>query len=288
LKSQKYEDFYLVYRKIKNILAISIVSFISLAAAVPLILVFSYIVMKGFPGLNLSFFTELPKPLGEPGGGARHALTGSLVIVGLACLIGIPWGVGAGIFLSESNSLTSRTVRFATDILGSVPSILIGLYAYAMIVRPMKAFSALSAAFALAVIMIPLVARSSEEILRQTPRHIYEAGFALGVQRWRVILQVVVRGSWPGILTAILVATARIAGETAPLLYTAFGNSFGYRGLLQPIASLPVQIFEYAISPFESWQQMAWTSSLVLLLFIFLVNLCVRTLFRAHSSEKRS
>ncbi len=246
-------------------------------AIAPLVSVFLYVLQKGLPGLNREFFTELPKPVGETGGGLANALVGSLTLVGIGSLIGIPWGLAAGIYLSEySKGRIAGLLRFTTDLLTSIPSIIVGLFAYAVIVAPMKTFSAYAGGFALAVIMVPMVARSTEEILKLVPNHVREAGLALGLSKWRVTLQIIVRGCRSGLLTGVMLSVARVAGETAPILFTAFSNRYWARSLSQPTSSLPVQIYTYAISPFEDWHQQAWTGALVLVLFVLATNFFVR------------
>lgn len=250
-------------------------------AILPLASVLVYVIHQGFGALNLDFFTQLPKPVGEVGGGMVNAIFGSVLLIGLASFVGVPVGVATGIYLSEyAQGKLAKTLRFAIDNLTSIPSIITGLFAYALLVMPMKRFSAHAGGVALAVIMIPIVARTTEELLKLVPQHIREAGLALGIPRWKVILSVVVRGSLGGISTGIMLAVARAAGETAPLLFTAFNNQFAFRGLDQPVASLPVQIYTYAISPYEDWHQKAWAGSLVLVAFVLALNLFTRLILR--------
>ena len=266
-------------RKIANYFWMTVLVGISFAAILPLVFIFAYAIYRGAPGLNFEFFTELPKPMGEVGGGMSNAITGSAILIALAGLIGIPWGIFVGVYLSEyKDGMTTRFLRFMTDLLTSVPSIIIGLFAYALLVVPMKGYSAYAGSAALAIIMVPIVARTTEEILKRLPVHIREAGLALGLPRWKVIMRIVLPGSMSGVLTGIILAVARIAGETAPLLFTAFSNNFGFRGLSQPIASLPVQIFNFATSHDEVWRQKAWTGALVLVIFVFFLNLTTRLL----------
>ena len=253
----------------------------TLVALYPLISVFLYLFHEGSSALTLEFFAHLPKPVGETGGGMANAFVGTAVLVGLASLVSIPWGIGVGIFLSEYGSTrpnVSAWVRFFIDILASIPSILVGLFVYSVIVIQMKRFSAIAGGIALGILMIPTVARSTEEFLKLVPSHIREAGLALGLPRWKVTLSIIVKGSMGAIATGVVLAIARASGETAPLLFTAFNNRFWNRGLDQPIASLPVQIYTYAISPYEDWHRQAWGGALVLLAFVFLVNLVTRLL----------
>ncbi len=264
-------------RKVRNVFMCSALVVMAGLAILPLLSVFIYVINQGASALNWDFFTQLPKPVGESGGGVANALLGTVLLVAMASLVGIPWGIAGGVYLAEyGNGKLSRTLRFATDLMTSIPSIIIGLFAYALVVLPMKHFSAHAGAFALAVIMIPVVARTTEELLRLVPQHIREAGLALGIPRWKVTLKIVLRGSLGGITTGIMLAVARVAGETAPLLFTSFSNRFWARGLDQPMASLPVQIYTYAISPYEDWHRQAWAGSLVLVLFVFVLNLGTR------------
>jgi phosphate transport system permease protein len=264
-------------RKIVSQLWMGVLVLLSILAIAPLFFIFAYAVYKGGPGLGWQFFTEVPKPMGETGGGMANAILGSAILIAMASMVGIPWGIASGIYLSEYKSgFTTRALRFLTDLLTSVPSIIIGLFVYALIVAPMKGYSAYAGAVALAIIIVPIVARTTEEILKLMPVHIREAGLALGLPRWIVILRVVLPGSLGGVLTGIMLAIARIAGETAPLLFTSFGNNFGFRGLGQPTASLPVQIFNFATSQDDTWQAKAWTGALVLVVFVFVLNLSTR------------
>lgn len=264
-------------RKITSRVWLGIICLLAVIAIMPLFLIFAYVVYQGGSGLSWSFFTQMPKPMGEPGGGMANAIVGSLILIGLASSVGIPCGIGAGIYLAEYRSgMTNKILRFATDLLTSVPSIVVGLFAYAVVVKPFQGYSALAGGFALAIIMIPIIARTTEEILKLMPDHIREAGLALGIPRWRVILRVVLPGSLGGVATGVILAIARIAGETAPLLFTSFSNNFGFRGLTQPTASLPVQIFNFATGQDDIWRGQAWTGALILVLFVFMLNLITR------------
>lgn len=256
--------------------------FCAVIALIPLFSVLSYALARGLPGLTLSFFAQIPQPVGEPGGGMGNAVLGTFTLVVIASILGVGWGVTAGVYLSEyGRGKLAASVRFATDMLASVPSIVIGLFVYTLVVVPMKRFSALAGGVALGLLMIPTVARSTEEMLRLVPNHIREAGLALGIPRWKVIVRIVLRGSLSAITTGVMLAIARVAGETAPLLFTALGNRFWQQGLDQPIASLPVQIYNYAISPFPEWHGQAWTGALVLVLLVFSINLTTRLMFRS-------
>ncbi|MCK6589383.1 MAG: phosphate ABC transporter permease PstA [Polyangiaceae bacterium] len=243
----------------------------------PLLSIFLYVVTRGLEGLSLTFFTSLPKPVGETGGGMGNAVTGTLTLIGLACLFGLPVGILAGVYLAEvGKGRLASAIRFVADVLGGVPSITIGVFVYATIVIAMKRFSALAGGFALAIVMVPTVTRTTEELLRMVPGHLREASLALGVPAWRTSLLVVLRTAGPGIATGIMLAIARIAGETAPLLFTAFNNRYWSSALDKPIASLPVQILTYATSPYKDWQSQAWTGALVLVAIVFVLNLVAR------------
>lgn len=268
-------------RKFTNYFSLGFLCALAFAAIAPLFFIFAYLLIRGWEGLNWAFFTEIPKPVGEVGGGMANAISGSLVLMALAAAFGVPLGLATGMALSElKKSITGRALRVAIDLLTSVPSIVIGLFAYALVVVPMKGYSAWAGGFALSIVMVPIVARSTEEILKLVPRNIHEAGLALGLPRWKVLVRLVVPGVRAGITTGILLALARVSGETAPLLFTAFSNSFGFRGLSAPTASLPVQIYTYATSHDETWRQLAWTGALVLVFVVFCLNLVTRILTR--------
>lgn len=249
----------------------------TVALLLPLGLILGYLMVKGITAVNLDFFTQLPKPVGEVGGGMGNAIVGSLVLIGLACLLGLPIGVLTGVFLAEQgHGRLGSAVRFAADVLNGVPSIVIGIFAYTLVVIPMKGFSAYAGGLALAVIMLPIVARTTEEIVRLVPESLREASLALGVPMWRTVVRVVLRTARGGIITGMMLAIARVAGETAPLLFTAFGNQYWHNGLKGPIASLPMQIYTYAISPFDDWHRQAWAGALVLVTLIAATSLSVR------------
>jgi len=233
--------------------------------------------LKGASSLNLDFFVHLPKPVGQSGGGMANAILGTLQIVGIACLAGVPIGIGAGLYLAEHRgSQLANAVRFAADVMMGVPSIVVGIFAYAVVVRPMGGFSALAGAFALGVIMVPLVTRTTEEMVLLVPHEMREASLALGIPRWRTSISVIVRTALSGIATGVILAIARVAGETAPLLFTAFGNRFWATSLRQPVATLTVQVYTYAISPFQDWQRQAWAGALVLTGLVLALELGVR------------
>lgn len=271
-------------RKIESFIWMGVLTLLSACAIAPLFFIFTYAIFKGAPGLNFEFFTELPRAMGEEGGGMSNAIVGSAILIVMASLIGIPWGIAAGIYLSEyKGGFTTRFLRFTTDLLTSVPSIIIGLFAYALIVVPFRGYSAYAGSIALAIIIVPIVARTTEEILKLLPVHIREAGLALGLPRWKVILRIVLPASMSGVVTGLMLAIARVAGETAPLLFTSFSNNFGFRGLGQPTASLPVQIFNFATSHDDVWREKAWTGALVLVLFVFILNLSTRLILSRGS-----
>jgi len=249
-------------------------AFLTLA---PLALIFAFLLIRGASSVNLSFFTQLPKPVGEPGGGMANAIVGSLILIGMAACGGLPLGILGGIYMAESRDRRlPHAVRFLADVLNGVPSIVIGIFAYTIVVLPMRRFSALAGGVALGIIMLPIVLRTTEEMVRLVPASLREAALALGIPEWKMLLRIVLPAARAGIITGVMVAVARIAGETAPLLFTAFGNRFWQHGLDQPIAALPLQIFSYAISPFDDWHRQAWAGALILIAAIFLATLVVR------------
>jgi phosphate transport system permease protein len=248
-----------------------------LLVMLPLAAIFIYLVIRGIGSLNLAFFTQIPKPVGETGGGMANAIVGSIVILLIGSVIGVPLGVGSGVYLSEySRGQFGRLVRFTADVLNGVPSIVIGIAVYALLVLRQKHFSALSGGVALGIMMIPTITRSTEEMLRLVPSSIREAALGLGIPQWRSTLSITLRTAISGIVTGVMLAFARVSGETAPLLFTAFGNQFWSTRLNQPIAALPLQIFVYAISPFEEWHRLAWGGALVLIVLIVLTSASVR------------
>jgi phosphate transport system permease protein len=265
-------------RKRVNALMLGLTAVCAALSAGVLFAILGYIAWKGALSLSLSFLTNLPKPVGEPGGGIANAIVGSAKVVGLAGLMGIPVGVLSGVYLSEygKGSRFAFLVRYAADVLNGVPSIVIGLFAYALVVVPLKRFSALSGSVALALIMVPIVLRNTEEFLRLVPGTVREAGLALGIPRWKVVLFVILPTAGRGILTGALLALSRVAGETAPLVFTAFGNRFWDQGWMNPIATLPLTLYNYAISPYEDWHRQAWAAALILMAFVLAVNLTAR------------
>lgn len=246
--------------------------------AIPLVAVLLYVLVQGVHRFDFAFFTHLPAPVGEPSGGMANAVVGTLELVGIAAVVGLPVGLLSGIYLAEFGKLGkfAWTVRFTADVLSGVPSIVTGIVAYAMVVRPMGHFSAWAGGFALGTMMIPMVTRTTEELVKMVPRSVRESALALGIPEWKTILRVVVATARNGILMGMLLSLSRIAGETAPLLFTAFNNQFWSKSPDQPTASLTVQIFTYAISPFDDWHDQAWTGALALLLLVVGVNLTAR------------
>ena len=259
-------------RKLTGTIAEALCALAALTAVALFAIVLGYIVRRGIGALNLDFFTKTPTPVGQTGGGMANAIAGTLLIVAIGAVIAIPLGVGAGTYLAEyGRGRFAALVRLLTDVLTGVPSIVVGILAYELVVVRMSRFSALAGGIALAVIMLPPIVRTTDEILRLVPREYPEASLALGVRRWRTIVSIVYPAAMTGLITGIMLAIARAAGETAPLLFTAFGNTFWNWNLTQPTAALPLQIYQYAISPYDDWQRQAWGGALVLV-FIVLVT----------------
>ncbi|HTX54048.1 MAG TPA: phosphate ABC transporter permease PstA [Candidatus Baltobacteraceae bacterium] len=258
----------------------------ALAVIAPLFLVLYYLIREGATALDWSFFTQLPKPTGEVGGGMANAIVGTLVLLAMASLIGVPVGVMGGVYLAEYGSdRANYWIRFAADVLNGVPSIVWGMVVYALLVVPFKTFSAYAGGVALGLMMIPLIMRTTEEVLVLVPQGYREAALALGIARWRIIVVIVIKTALKGIITGVLVALARVAGETAPLLFTALGNNFWARSLGEPIAAMPLQIFSYAISPYDDWHRQAWAGALVLMALILAINISVRVLSRGRNFD---
>jgi len=264
-------------RRLTNVVMAAITFLCTLGVLAPLFLILGFLVRTGVGALNLEFFTHLPGAAGEPGGGMANAIAGTIMLLGLAGLVGIPLGVLGGVFLAEyPNSRLGHVARLTADVLNGMPSIVMGLFAYVLIVLPLRHFSALAGGVALGVMLIPTVVRTTEEIVRLVPQSIREASLALGIPVWKTTLRVVVPTASAGIVTGIMVGLARIAGETAPLLFTAFGNRFWNWDPLKPVAALPLQIFAYAISPFDDWHRQAWAGALVLVALVLVVNIAAR------------
>jgi phosphate transport system permease protein len=244
----------------------------------PLVAIFVYLIYRGASSLNLDFFTQIPKPVGEAGGGMANAIVGSVTLLALASLIGVPIGVGGGIYLAEFGRGTklANAIRFTADVLNGVPSIVMGLAAYALIVVPQHHYSALAGGAALGIMMIPTICRTTEEMLLMVPHAVREAALGLGVPNWRSVLSITVKTASPGIITGCMLAFARVAGETAPLIFTALGNDFWSTSLNEPIAALPLQIWIYAQSPYDDWHRLAWAGALVLIVLIVLAVSLVR------------
>lgn len=269
-------------RKLTSSIMMSLTFVAALAAIIPLVFIFYYTISKGVTYLNLDFFIAMPKPVGEPGGGMANAIVGTLILIGIGGAIGIPVGVMTGTYLSEfGNNKFGFLVRFLTDVLSGVPSIVVGVVAYTMVVLPMKHFSALAGGIALGILMIPTITRTTEEMIKLVPHSLREAGLALGIPKWKTTLAIILRTAWKGIATGVLLGLSRAAGETAPLLFTALGNRFWSTNIGQPIASLTVYIYDYAKSPFEDWNQQAWTAALVLILLISILSLVFRIITRS-------
>jgi phosphate transport system permease protein len=250
-------------------------------ALIPLFSVLYYTTARGIGGIDLDFFTKLPKPVGEKGGGMGNAIDGTLRLIGMSCAIGIPVGVLAGVFLAEFPGTRFATlVRFSADVMSGIPSITVGIFAYSVVVLQMGHFSAIAGSVALAIIMLPTVTRTTEELLKLVPAMLREAALGLGVSKWRATIHIVLRTAAPGIATGVMLAVARVGGETAPLLFTAFNNRYWADGVDQPVASLPVQIYTYAVSPFEDWHRQAWAAALVLVALVLLLNVTAKLLVR--------
>jgi phosphate transport system permease protein len=277
------------WRKAKNVLMQTLTCLCAVLVILPLLLVFFHLVSEGASSINWAFFTQLPKPVGEVGGGMANAIIGTFILIGIASLIGVPVGVLGGVFLSEyTHRRLNWCVRFTADVVNGVPSITWGMVVYALIVVPMKGFSALAGGVVLGLMMIPLIMRTTEEVLQLVPNGYREAALALGITQWRMIVQIVIRTATKGIVTGVLLALARVAGETAPLLFTAFGNAYWTHKLTEPIAALPLQIFNYAISPYDDWHRQAWAGALVLILLVSSINIGVRVLTRDRFSKRNS
>ena len=276
-------------RRLKDRCMTGVIIACSLIAIIPLFMVFYHIIINGFPSLNFNFFTQLPAPIGEPDGGMGNAILGSLILISLASLFAVPIGILGGVYLSEYNDeRIAGAYRWTVDLLMSIPSIVMGLFIYTSIVIPFHGFSAWAGAAALALLMLPIVAKTTEEVLKLTPLHVREAGLALGLSRWRVILFIVLRGKKPAVMTGVVLALGRIAGETAPLLVTAFGNRNWPQSLNEPTPSMPVQIYNYAISPYEDWHRQAWAGAFTLVVMIFLINLITRLIFSKQGMGRNS
>jgi phosphate transport system permease protein len=270
-------------RRFLNAAMVGLTALAAVAATLPLLFILFYLLQKGASSLSVAFVTQMPQPLGEPGGGMSNAIVGTLILVAIAMAIGLPVGIGAGLFLAEHRaSRLATVVRFLADVLNGLPSIVVGIFAWQFLVRPVGHFSALAGGVALAVMMIPMVTRTTEEMVRLVPTSLREAALALGYTHWRSSLTIVLRTAAAGIVTGALVAVARIAGETAPLFFTALGNQFMSTRLDEPIAALPLQIFNYAISPYESAHALAWAGAVVLIGIVLVFSVAARFATRAR------
>lgn len=276
-----------IQRQFKNGLMQAVAFICAVLVIAPLVLVFYHLITLGFRSMNWAFFTQLPRAVGESGGGMGNAIVGTFILLAESAIIGVPIGVLGGIFLAEYASVgVSWCIRFGADILNGVPSIVWGLVVCALVVVPMHTYSALAGGIVLGLMMVPMVMRATEEVVRLVPGGYREAALALGISKWRTVLQIVVRTALKGIVTGALLALARVAGETAPLLFTAFGNPHWARKLTQPIAAIPLQIFDYANSPYDDWHRQAWAGALVLLLLVLFINISVRFLTRERWRAK--
>jgi phosphate transport system permease protein len=276
------------FRRVKSRVMVGLLLVAVVLAILPLILILGTLIVKGAGSINFAFFTRMPVPAGETGGGVAHAIVGTLMIVGAACLFGLPVGIGAGIFAAEFPGARLATVtRFVADVLNGTPSIVVGVFAWTWIVARQHHFSGFAGSAALAVLMIPMVMRTTEEMIKLVPHSLREAALALGYPRWRTSLSVVVRTCLPGIVTGSLLAVARIAGETAPLLFTALGSQYMSTNLRQPMAALPLVVFTYATGPYDDWHRLAWATALVLILVVLVLSLVARLATRRRFDGPR-
>ena len=270
-------------RKFVNGLMFGLLALSAVLATLPLVLILFHLFQVGASSMNFAFFTQDPKPVGEIGGGMSNSIVGTLILIALASVLGLPVGIGAGLFLVERGGTRLATlVRFLADVLNGLPSIVMGIFAWNLLVRPIGHFSALAGGIALGAMMIPMVTRTTEEIIRLVPVSLREASLALGYSQARTSLSIVLRTAMAGIVTGALVAIARVAGETAPLLFTAFGNQFASTALNRPIAALPLQIYTYAVSPYDDWHAQAWTGALVLIVLVLVISLAARAATRSR------
>jgi phosphate transport system permease protein len=277
-----------IWRKTVNITMLSLTGACTLLTISALFFILGYLIYNGGKDLSWNFFTKLPVPVGETGGGVANAIVGSGKLLLLAMIFGVPVGILAGVYLAEFSGKTMNfIVRYTTDLLNGVPSIVIGIFAYSVVVIPMRHFSTLAGGFALGVMTIPITVRSTEQFLRAVPNSMREGALALGASKWRTILTVIVPAAASGIITGVMLALARVAGETAPLLFTAFGNQFWSPGWNQPVASLPMVIYTYATGPYQEWHEQAWAAGLVLLGLVLVVNIGTRLVFARKTTAAR-
>lgn len=275
-------------RRVKSNVMVGIMIGAVVIAVLPLLFILASLLLRGASSLSLAFFTHLPVPAGETGGGVLHAIVGTLIIVGMASLAGIPIGAGAGVYCAEyPGSRLSLVTRFVSDVMNGTPSIVVGVFAWTIIVAPQHHYSALAGSAALAILMIPMVMRTTEELLKLVPNSLREAALALGYARWRTTLSVMLRTALPGIVTGTLLAIARIAGETAPLLFTALGNQYLSFRPNAPMAALPLVVFTYSIGPYEEWHRFAWAAALVLILVVLVLSIAARFATRQRFGATR-
>ena len=276
----------LMRRRVTSVVMVALTCAAAALAIVPLVAILGYLLKQGAGALSVDFFTSMPKPVGEAGGGMANAILGTLLLIAIASSVGLPIGIGAGLYLAErGGTRLANVVRFLADVLNGLPSIVMGIFAWEFLVRPIGHFSALAGGAAIGAMMIPLVTRTTEEMVRTVPQSLREAALALGFPRWRTSLQIVLRTALGGIVTGVLVAVARVAGETAPLLFTAFGNQFFSTKLTQPIAALPLQVFVYAISPYDEWHAQAWAGALVLIALVLIISVISRFVVRSRHGQ---
>jgi phosphate transport system permease protein len=277
------------WRKAKSTLMTSLSLLSVIVAVVPLFLIFFYTLFQGVSAINIDFFVQMPKPVGETGGGMANALVGTGILLGLGSIIGLPVSIMAGIYLAENeNAAFAKIVRFLTDVLSGIPSIVVGVVAYMLVVIPMKQFSAIAGGVALGILMIPTATRTTEEMIKLVPNVFREGALALGIPRWKATLRIILPTALKGITTGVLLAIARAAGETAPLIFTALGNRFWSTDIAHPMASLTVFIFDYAKAPFDDWNRQAWGAAFVLIVLIFIVNISFRFIKRDRYAGKHN
>jgi phosphate transport system permease protein len=277
-KKYKTSTFNRLWRTTANHTASGLAILSTILVVAPLVAIFAYLLYKGASSLNLAFFTQVPRPVGEKGGGMANAIVGSGILLAVGSALGVPIGIAAGIFLAEfgRGGKLANAVRFTADVLNGVPSIVMGIAVYSLVVLPQKHFSALAGGIALGIMMIPTITRTTEEMLLMVPNAVREAALGLGIPNWRSVLSITLKTASPGVITGCMLAFARVAGETAPLLFTAFGNQFWSANMNQPIAALPLQIYVYAISPYDEWHRLAWAGALVLIMLIVISVSLVR------------
>ena len=276
-----------VLRRWTSNVMVGVMALAVVLAVAPLLWILGTLVLKGATSLNLAFFTRMPAPAGETGGGVAHAIVGTLLIVGQACLFGLPVGIAAGIYCAEySGTRLAKGSRFLADVMNGTPSIVVGVFAWTWIVAKQKHFSGFAGSAALAMLMVPMIMRTTEELIRLVPHSLREAALALGYSRWRTSLGVVLRTALPGIVTGVLLAVARIAGETAPLLFTALGSQFMSTNLREPMAALPLVVFTYATGPYEDWHRLAWATALVLIVVVLVLGVAARLATRQRFDRR--